>query len=95
MTITGIISAVIFGAIIGAVGRLLIPGKQNMPIWLTVLVGIVAAFAGTALARLFNLSTRGFNFWELLFQVGIAALAVFIVAVLWPKGQGRGGTSGY
>jgi len=93
MTITGIISALIFGAIIGAVGRLLVPGKQNMPIWLTVLVGIVAAFAGTALARLFNLSTGGFNFWEVLFQIAIAAIAVFIVAGLWPKG--RGGTSGY
>ena len=93
MTITGIISALIFGAIIGAVGRLLVPGKQNMPIWLTVLVGIVAAFAGTALARLLNLSTGGFNFWEVLFQVVIAAIAVFVVAALWPKG--RGGTSGY
>ncbi len=90
MTITGIISALIFGAIIGAIGRLLVPGKQNMPIWLTVLVGIIAAFAGTGLARLFHLNTRGFNFWEVLFQIVIAAIAVFIVASLWPR---RGGTT--
>ncbi|ROO84206.1 putative membrane protein YeaQ/YmgE (transglycosylase-associated protein family) [Actinocorallia herbida] len=94
MTVTGIISAIIFGAIIGALGRLIVPGKQNMPIWLTVLVGIVAAFAGTGLARLLNLSTHGFNFWELLFQIVIAALAVFIVSALWPKGGATGAGPG-
>ncbi|GAB2852773.1 transglycosylase [Actinocorallia aurea] len=92
MTVTGIISAIIFGAIIGALGRLIVPGKQNMPIWLTVLVGIVAAFAGTGLARLLNVATHGFNFWELLFQIVIAAIAVFIVSALWPKGGA--GTTG-
>ncbi|MEO5877504.1 MAG: GlsB/YeaQ/YmgE family stress response membrane protein [Streptosporangiaceae bacterium] len=85
MTVTGIFSALIFGAIIGAVGRLLVPGKQSMPIWLTTVVGIIAAFAGTGLARMLDLKTSGWNFWETLFQVGIAALAVFIVAALWPK----------
>jgi uncharacterized membrane protein YeaQ/YmgE (transglycosylase-associated protein family) len=85
MTVTGIFTAIIFGAIIGAVGRLLVPGRQNMPIWLTVVVGIIAAFAGTALARAFDLKTSGWNIWETLFQVAIAALAVFAVAALWPK----------
>jgi uncharacterized membrane protein YeaQ/YmgE (transglycosylase-associated protein family) len=87
MTITGILSAIIFGAIIGAIGRLLVPGKQGMPIWLTITVGVVAAFAGTGLARLLDLRTRGFNFWETIFQIGIAALGVFIVAALWPQGD--------
>src|SRR6266545_531809 len=76
MTITGILSAVIFGA----VGRLLVPGKQSMPIWLTMAVGVVAAFAGTGLAKLLDLRTHGFNFWETIFQIGIAALCVFVVA---------------
>ncbi|GAB3652988.1 transglycosylase [Actinocorallia lasiicapitis] len=88
MTITGIFSAIIFGAVIGALGRLLVPGKQNMPMWLTALVGIIAAFAGTGLARMFGLNTNGFNFWETLFQIGLAALAVFIVASLWPRSSG-------
>jgi uncharacterized membrane protein YeaQ/YmgE (transglycosylase-associated protein family) len=87
MTITGILSAVIFGSIIGAIGRLLVPGKQSMPIWLTIAVGILAAFAGTGLARLLDLRRHGFNFWETIFQIGIAALGVFIVAALWPHGD--------
>ena len=87
MTVTGIFTAIIFGAIIGALGRLLVPGKQIMPIWLTVLVGVIAAFAGTGLARMLDLRTSGFNFWEIIFQVGIAALGVFLVAALWPRGK--------
>ena len=85
MTVTGVFTAIIFGAIIGALGRLVVPGRQNMPVWLTVVVGIIAAFAGTGLARAFDLKTNGWNIWETLFQVSIAALAVFVVAALWPK----------
>jgi hypothetical protein len=33
MTVTGIISAIVVGLIIGALGRLVVPGKQNIPTW--------------------------------------------------------------
>ncbi|HEX6470558.1 MAG TPA: GlsB/YeaQ/YmgE family stress response membrane protein [Streptosporangiaceae bacterium] len=85
MTTTGIVSAVIFGVIIGAIGRLLVPGKEDMPIWLTIAVGVGAAFAGTGLVRLLDLKAHGFDFWQTIFQIGIAALAVFVVAALWPQ----------
>ena len=32
MTVTGIITALIVGLIIGALGRLVVPGKQNIPL---------------------------------------------------------------
>ncbi|RAY13945.1 GlsB/YeaQ/YmgE family stress response membrane protein [Actinomadura craniellae] len=89
MTIGGIITAIIFGAIIGALGRLIVPGKQSMPMWLTVLVGIVAALIGSALARMLDLSTKGFNFWEFLFQIGLAVIGVLLVASFWPKTGAR------
>lgn len=85
MTIGGIITALVFGAIIGAVGRLIVPGKQSMPVWLTVAVGIIAAFAGTGLAHLFDLKTTGWNFWETLFQIGFAVVGVYLVAAFWPR----------
>ncbi|MCP2341441.1 GlsB/YeaQ/YmgE family stress response membrane protein [Actinomadura rupiterrae] len=85
MTIGGIFTAIIFGAIIGALGRLIVPGKQNMSIWLTVGVGIVAAFAGTGLSHLFGLNTKGWNFWETLFQIAFAVIGVYLVAAFWPK----------
>jgi uncharacterized membrane protein YeaQ/YmgE (transglycosylase-associated protein family) len=81
MTVTGIITAIVIGAIIGFLGRLVAPGKQNIPIWLTVLVGIVAAFIGTFIARLFGVaSTGGIDWIELILQVIVAAIGVTIVA---------------
>jgi hypothetical protein len=36
MAVTGIITAIVVGLIIGALGRLVVPGKQNIPIaWWT------------------------------------------------------------
>jgi uncharacterized membrane protein YeaQ/YmgE (transglycosylase-associated protein family) len=81
MTATGIITAIIVGAIIGALGRLVVPGRQNMPIWLTIVVGIVAALLGTVLADALDVkSTAGFDWIELLIQIGLAALGVLLVA---------------
>jgi uncharacterized membrane protein YeaQ/YmgE (transglycosylase-associated protein family) len=81
VTITGIITAIVIGAIIGFVGRLVAPGKQNIPIWLTILVGIVAAFIGTAIAKLFGVaSTGGIDWIELILQVIVAAIGVTIAA---------------
>ena len=82
MTVTGIITAIIIGLIVGALGRLVVPGRQSMPIWLTIVVGIIAAFIGTALAHAIGISTNtpGVDWGELLCQVIVAAIGVAIVA---------------
>jgi uncharacterized membrane protein YeaQ/YmgE (transglycosylase-associated protein family) len=82
MTATGIIVALIVGLIVGALGRLVVPGRQSMPIWLTMLVGVVAALLGTVLANAVGISTDtpGIDWGELLVQVVLAAVGVFLVA---------------
>lgn len=82
MTVTGIITAIIVGAIIGALGRLLVPGRQSIPIWLTIVIGIVAAIIGTFIARALGIPTEtpGIDWLELLVQVIVAAIGVAIVA---------------
>ena len=40
MTITGI-TAIVVGAVIGALARLILPGRQNIPIWLTIVVAVI------------------------------------------------------
>ena len=81
MTVTGIITALIVGLIIGALGRLVVPGKQNIPIWLTLVIGVVAALLGTVIARQTGVAdTKGFDWLELLFQVVLAAIGVAVVA---------------
>jgi uncharacterized membrane protein YeaQ/YmgE (transglycosylase-associated protein family) len=82
MTVTGIISAIVIGLIIGALGRLVVPGRQRIPIWLTILVGIGAALLGTIIARALGwpTETSGVDWIELLVQVVVAAIGVAIVA---------------
>ncbi|WP_020523329.1 GlsB/YeaQ/YmgE family stress response membrane protein [Catelliglobosispora koreensis] len=81
MTVAGIISAIIVGLIIGALGRLVLPGRQSIPVWLTIVVGIVAALLGTAIARGAGLAdTEGVDWIEILIQVALAALGVALVA---------------
>jgi uncharacterized membrane protein YeaQ/YmgE (transglycosylase-associated protein family) len=80
VTVTGIITALIVGLIVGALGRLVVPGRQNIPIWLTMAIGVVAALLGTMLARAVGISTSGFSLLELAIQVGLAALGVALVA---------------
>lgn len=89
MTVTGIITALIVGLIIGALGRLVVPGRQSIPIWLTMVIGVVAALLGTVVARALGIATatEGIDWLELLIQVALAAIGVGLVA-----GMGRGRT---
>jgi uncharacterized membrane protein YeaQ/YmgE (transglycosylase-associated protein family) len=80
VTVTGIITALIVGLIIGALGRLVVPGRQSMPIWLTMLIGVGAALLGTVIARSIGVAeTTGFDWTELLIQVILSAVAVALV----------------
>lgn len=81
MTVTGIITAIVIGAIIGALARLILPGDQNISVIVTILVGIVAALVGTAVARWIGVDhTSGVDWIELLIQLGFAVLFVGLVA---------------
>ncbi|HET6530090.1 MAG TPA: GlsB/YeaQ/YmgE family stress response membrane protein [Actinoplanes sp.] len=83
MEVTGFLTAIIIGLIIGALGRLVVPGKQNIPIWLTLVIGVVAALVGTLLAGAIGVDeTPGIDWIELILQVGLAAAAVALVAGL-------------
>ena len=94
MTITGIITAILIGAVVGVLGRLVLPGKQPIGMLVTVLVGIVSAFIGTAIARALGIptATNGVDWLELLVQVVVAALGVALVASL--MGRRRTGVLG-
>ncbi|MFA1551922.1 GlsB/YeaQ/YmgE family stress response membrane protein [Actinomadura chokoriensis] len=80
MNITGLISAIIVGVIIGGLGRLLLPGRQAIGIFMTLIVGIVAAIIGTAIAQSVGVATtRGIDWIELVFQIGLAMIGVALV----------------
>ena len=52
MEIGGLFTALLFGAIIGGLGRLVIPGRQHLSWLATILVGIGFALLGGLLAGL-------------------------------------------
>ncbi|WIM92856.1 GlsB/YeaQ/YmgE family stress response membrane protein [Actinoplanes oblitus] len=88
MEITGFLTAIVIGLIIGALGRLVVPGKQHIAIWLTLLIGVVAALIGTFLAAAIGVDdTPGIDWIELALQVGLAAAGVALVAGI--RGQRR------
>ena len=94
MTITSIITAILIGIVVGILGRLALPGKQPIGMLVTILVGIVAAFIGTAIARALGIptATNGVDWLELLVQVIVAAIGVALVASL--MGRRRTGLTG-
>lgn len=79
--IGAIISSIIIGLILGVVARLILPGKQNIPIWLTIVVGIIAAFIGNWLAGLLGVRvTPGIDWIRHLIQVVVAVIGIGLVA---------------
>ncbi|BCB82844.1 GlsB/YeaQ/YmgE family stress response membrane protein [Phytohabitans suffuscus] len=80
MEISGIFTALIIGLVVGALGRLVLPGRQKIGFWLTLAVGIVAALLGTLVAAALGVAdTGGVDWIELLLQVGFAAGGVALV----------------
>ncbi|MER8231003.1 GlsB/YeaQ/YmgE family stress response membrane protein [Streptomyces sp. NPDC101490] len=77
MEISGIISAVVIGVVIGTLGRLVLPGRQRIGVLWTIAVGIAAAFVGTAVAAALGVAdTRGVDWIEWLIQIALAAVGV-------------------
>lgn len=83
MGVGSIIGLIIVGAIIGALARLVVPGRNPIGILATVLIGIVAAIIGGYIG-----AAIGVGLW-LSWVIGIV-LAAIGVALL--SGYSRGGT---
>lgn len=75
--IAQLLAAVLAGLVVGALGRLVVPGRQPIGCLFTVLIGIAGAVAGTAIAR-----AAGIQWWLLVLalQVAVAAVGVAVVA---------------
>lgn len=72
-----IIQALFVGLIIGAIARLILPGKQKIGFLWTMLAGAVSAIVGTLIAKTLGLTDgEGFNVVELLIQIVVAMIAV-------------------
>ena len=85
-----IISAIFVGLIIGALGRLVLPGRQDISILLTIVIGIIAALIGSFIASAIGVGeTRGIDWIKLIIQVALAAGGVALVAGRSTPGRRR------
>jgi uncharacterized membrane protein YeaQ/YmgE (transglycosylase-associated protein family) len=86
ITVAVVIWTIIIGIVIGALGRLVVPGRQNMGMLMTMVLGIVGAIVGFFIASGLGVAhTAGINWIEHILQIGVAAILVALVA-----GSGRG-----
>jgi len=76
--ISSIIGAIIVGAIIGALGRLILPGKQNISIVVTIIIGIVASLIGGLILGFtaYNNNNGGIPWLSLIVGAILAALGI-------------------
>ncbi|RAJ45678.1 putative membrane protein YeaQ/YmgE (transglycosylase-associated protein family) [Kitasatospora sp. SolWspMP-SS2h] len=81
-----ILWAIIAGLVIGVLAKLVIPGRQPIPLWLTILLGIVGGLIGNALASAFGVAdTNGIDWIRHIFQIGAAAVLILLVTPLWAR----------
>ncbi len=72
-----IIGIIIFGAIVGVLARLVLPGKQNINLIMTVVLGIAGALIGYFLAgKLGVAATSGIDWIRNIISVIVAAALV-------------------
>lgn len=79
MSTGGIFTAILAGIVIGALGRLIIPGRQAIGWIATFTLGLVGAVGGGFLAKGLDVEL----WWQtLIFQVAVAAVLVALVSFL-------------
>lgn len=86
---------VIAGLIIGVIARFVVRaighGRQDIPLWLTVGIGIVGALIGNVIASAIGVrDTSGFDWIRHILQIGVAVALVALAAPLWAS-RHRGG----
>ena len=90
MEVNDIISAALVGAVIGVLGRLVLPGRQRIGVIVTLLIGVGAAVLGTYVAQRFNVDNKApVSFWKLnwdwivlAIQVGFAVVGTALAALV-------------
>ncbi|MFI7071090.1 hypothetical protein [Micromonospora sediminicola] len=81
MTASTLVGALVVGLAVGAVGRLVLPGRKAVPVWLTLALGVAAALLGAIVVGLVDRRPGGSPLLPLVVQTGFAAVAVVLAVV--------------
>ncbi|MEV6211490.1 GlsB/YeaQ/YmgE family stress response membrane protein [Kitasatospora sp. NPDC051914] len=80
----------LIGLVLGLIAKLILPGRQAIPWWLTMLLGAAGAWLGNATAGWLGVErTGGVDWVRHLLQVGFAVVVVALAAPLWQRSRAR------
>jgi uncharacterized membrane protein YeaQ/YmgE (transglycosylase-associated protein family) len=82
-----IIGAIVIGLIVGGLARLIMPGKQNIGVVMTVILGAIGAFLGTWVSYKLGYSNQNGGFKIIPFLVGIVFACILIGIYLGVTGR--------
>ncbi|WBB75967.1 GlsB/YeaQ/YmgE family stress response membrane protein [Micromonospora sp. WMMD1128] len=90
MIVSGYLGAVLIGALMGLLGRLVLPGRQRIGVFATFVIGVGAAVLGTVVARWAGVADDApvrlwvlrWDWIVLALQVGFAVIGVAVANVL-------------
>lgn len=82
-----IIGAIAIGLVVGALARLVMPGRQNIGVVMTVILGAIGAFLGTWVSYKLGYSNQNGGFKIVPFLVGIVFGCVLIGIYLGVTGR--------
>ncbi|MEU0384079.1 GlsB/YeaQ/YmgE family stress response membrane protein [Streptomyces chartreusis] len=81
--------AIIVGLVLGLLAKAIIPGRQHIPLWLTVILGMIGGIAGNAVARAAGVdATAGIDWWRHVFQLVMAIILVGLGDRAWTAARG-------
>ena len=86
-----ILGVIVTGIIIGLLGKLIAPGdRDNIPLWLTVLCGVVGVVAGYYIAAALGVEeTDGIDWIRWIISIAVAVVAVMVAATVTGRRRGR------
>ena len=83
-----ILGALVLGGVIGALARLILPGRQSISLLVTVILGILGSMVGSWLVYQFGYSkAEGFEWIPFFAGVGVAAVLIVLYGMLIGRRQ--------
>jgi len=79
---------IVVGLIAGALARLIVPGRQDISIPMTILIGIIGSFVGGFLGYLIFHKDAGSGFLQPAGIIG-SVIGAIIVLLIWTRVGGR------
>ncbi len=79
----GILTWIVLGGVVGAIAKLIMPGKDPGGIIVTILLGIAGAFVGGYISTLLGFGTvTGFNLISLVIAVAGSLVLLFLYRMI-------------